>query len=281
MGKVITFSIQKGGTSKTTSVAVIAYLLSQQYKVLAVDMDSQGNLTEMLTQQDIYDFEDATVFEALQDLDARPYVHSIKENLDILTAQDDLAIFSRHIYTKYVERDSDGSILTDIDGEIVISKNAALALRNTLETVKDNYDFIVIDTPPSLSDHTVNALAASDGVVVIYETSQFCYSAVPRFIDTVKMAQERLNPGLQLLGILPTMIDSRRMDAKAYLELIKEDYEDLVFDTVIRRKAAIARLPVNGFTENSELNEALEQYRSLLKELVDRVEGTVQTESRI
>lgn len=271
MAKVITCSIQKGGTSKTTSAAIIAYLLSGNHRVLAVDMDSQGNLTEILTGRDPYDFEDHTIFEALQDLDARPYIHHVKENLDILTAEDTLALFSRHIYTKYAQRDEYGRIVTDEYGEIVISRDATQVLKRTLDTVKHNYDYVVIDTPPSLSDHTVNALAASDGVMIIYETSQFCYTAVPRFLQTVEMAQERLNPVLKVYGIMPAMIDPRRTDSKAYLELIREEYGDLVFDTVIKRKAAIARLPVHGFEENKELNDALEQYRELLKELLARV----------
>lgn len=270
--KTITFSIQKGGTSKTTSVAIMSYLLSENYKVLAVDCDSQGNLTEMLTQQDIYDFEDQTVFEALQDINAKPYIHQVKDNLFMLTAEDNLAAFSRYIYTNYAEKDSKGNILTDEDGEVMISRESSLVLKKTLDTVKKDFDFILIDTPPSLSDLTVNALAASDGVVIVYETAQFCYAAVPRFIDTVEMAKDRLNPALEVYGILPTMIDTRRIDSKAYLELIKEQYNELVFDTVIKRKAAIARLPVQGFSsENKELDDALEQYRKLLKELMERV----------
>lgn len=272
MAKVITFSIQKGGTSKTTSVAILSYLLSKEYKVLAVDMDSQGNLTEMLTQRDIYDFEDETVFEALQDIDAKPYVYKIKNNLYILPAEDNLAVFSRHIYTKYVQRDSKGRIMTDNDGEILISRDSSLVLRKTLETVKEDFDFILIDTPPSLSDLTVNSLGACDGVVVVYETSQFCYSAVSRFLETVQIAKQRINPELQVYGIMPAMIDSRRMDSKAYLEIIREEYKDLVFHTVIKRKAAIARLPVYGFEENKELNDALIQYRELMKELLERVQ---------
>lgn len=271
--KIITLSIQKGGTSKTTSTAVLSYLLSENHKVLAIDMDSQGNLTEMLTQQDIYNFEDRTVFEAMQDLDARTYLYKIKENLYLLPAEDNLAAFSRHIYTRYLARNEQGQLLLDDEGGVVITRDASLVLKNTLESVKDQFDFILIDTPPSLSELTVNALAASDGVVIVYETAQFCFSAVPRFVETVELAQQRLNPQLKIYGILPAMIDSRRMDSNAYLELIREEYGSLVFNTVIKRRAAIARLPVKGFDyqENKELKEALKQYRHLLKELLDRV----------
>lgn len=271
MAETITLSIQKGGTAKTTSVAVLSYLLSQHHRICAVDMDSQGNLTEMLTQRDPYDFEDKTVFEAMQDLDARDYLYPVRENLYILPAEDNLAAFSRHIYTNYVERDESGQIRETEDGEIIISRDSAFVLKRTLETIEDKFDYILIDTPPSLSDLTVNALGASSGVVVVYETAQFCHSAVPRFLETVKMAQSRLNPNLKILGILPTMIDARRLDSKAYLELVQEEYGDLVFDTVIRRKAALARLPVQGFQENKELKEALKQYQDVLEELLRRV----------
>ena len=131
--KIITLSIQKGGTSKTTSTAILSYLLSENHKVLAVDMDSQGNLTEMLTQQDIYDFEDRTVFEAMQDLDARLYLHKVKENLYLLPAEDNLAAFSRHIYTKYLARNEQGQILLDDEGGVMVTRDASLVLKNTLK----------------------------------------------------------------------------------------------------------------------------------------------------
>ncbi|MEK4078259.1 ParA family protein, partial [Paenibacillus sp. FSL M7-0656] len=161
MAKVISFGIQKGGSSKTTTSAIVAYILSQEYgkKVLAVDLDSQGNLTELLTQRDIYDFHEYTIFEALKERNARKYVHNVTERLDILTAEDHLARFPSWLYASY-------------------KGNRSLVLKETLENVQDEYDYIIIDTPPALGDQTINALAASDAVVAMFEASKFCYSAI-------------------------------------------------------------------------------------------------------
>ncbi len=255
MGKIITFGIQKGGSGKTTTAGVVAYILFKQgYKVLAVDMDSQGNLTEMLTQRDIYDFHGETVLEAMKDENAEKYIHKIKDNLDILTSEDHLATFPRWLYTNY-------------------KGNRSKVLQGILENVQDRYDYIIIDTPPALSDQTVNALAASDAVVVLFETSKFCYSALERFIETVNHAQEMVNPKLKIAGILCTIIDIRRSDTKALLELVEESYGALLFNTIINRRASIGRLSIHGFFENPELKQALEQYESFTKELLERVQS--------
>jgi chromosome partitioning protein len=259
MAKTIVFSVQKGGSGKTTTSGVVSYLLSRSYRVLSCDLDSQGNLTEMLTGRDIYDFHGRTILEAMQEQNAKPYIHRVMDNLDILTADDLLATFSRWLYSEY-------------------RGNRSLVLRETLRNVQDEYDFIIIDTPPALSDQTINALAASDAVVVMFEPSKFCYSAIGRFLETVAHVQEKVHPGLKVAGILTTIIDKRRTDSKALLELLAEEYEDLVFDTVITRKASTGRLSIEGFVDNPELADALEQYIPFLEELLKRVgfEGQAQ-----
>ncbi len=255
MGKIITFGIQKGGSGKTTTAGVVAYILYKQgNKVLAVDMDSQGNLTEMLTQRDIYDFHGKTVLEAMKEGKVEKYIHKIKDNLDILTAEDHLATFPRWLYTDYK------------------GKSRSKVLQGILESVRDHYDYIIIDTPPALSDQTVNALAASDAVVVLFETSKFCYSALERFLETVVHAQEMVNPTLKVAGILCTIIDIRRSDTRALLELVEETYKDLVFSTIINRRAPVGRLSIHGFFDNPELKQALGQYESFTKELIERVQ---------
>lgn len=252
MGKVITFGIQKGGAAKTTSSGITAYLLSQQYRVLAVDLDSQGNLTELLTQQDIYDFHGRTVLEAMKKREASTYIHRITETLHILTAEDHLATFSRWLYSEY-------------------KGNKSLVLFETLKSVQDMYDFIIIDTPPALGDQTINALAASDAVVAMFETSKFCYSALSRFLETVGHVQEKVNSNVNVAGVLCSMIDSRRIDNKALLELAEEEYGPLCFSTVIQRKAATGRISIHGFVDNPEIKQATEQYKSFVGELMQRV----------
>lgn len=257
MATTIAFSIQKGGSGKTTSSGIIAYMLSQQYKVLAIDLDSQGNLTELLTQSDIYDFSGHTVLEAMQSQTADGYIHPLTENLHIMTAEDHLATFSRWLYREYERK---------------AKKNPSLILKNTLANIQNKYDFIIIDTPPALGDQTINALSASNAVVIMFESSKFCYSALERFMETVQVAQQMVNPDLKVAGILPVMIDSRRSDNKALIDLVKEQYGDLVFNTIITRKAATGRLAIHGFFGNPEIKQAIAQYEDFLKELLDRVQ---------
>ncbi|MED1790639.1 ParA family protein [Brevibacillus laterosporus] len=250
--KVISFGIQKGGAAKTTSSGISAYLLSQDYRVLVVDMDSQGNITELLTQQDIYTFHGKTVLEALKERDASKYIHRVTDNLHLMTAEDLLATFPRYLYTEY-------------------RGNKSLVLRETLASVRGDYDYIIIDTPPALGDQTINALSASDAVVIMFETSKFCYSALERFIETVGHVKEMVNPDLKIAGILRTIVDVRRSDAKAFVELIEEEYPNMAFETVITRKAQTGRLTIHGFNNNPELKLAVQQYQDFIKELIGRV----------
>lgn len=269
--KVITFGIQKGGSAKTTTTGAVAYLLSLEYKVLVVDMDSQGNLSELFAQDDIYELRDrgeirGTVLEAMEMRDPRPFVCPVMDNLDLLAADDTLVTFTRNL----IYRD-------DFKG------NRSLVLRDTLEPILNQYDYILIDTPPALSELTINALGASDGVVVLFECSNFARSALARFFETIEMTQERLNPRLKVLGILPTMIDMRRSDAGAMIELIKEDesFGKYLLNFIIRRKAATGRLPIYGFDDNPELLEAVGQYVDFTKELIrlvseEKREGSIE-----
>jgi chromosome partitioning protein len=251
--KIITFGIQKGGSSKTTTSGVVAYLLSEEYRVLAVDMDSQGNLTELLTQQDIYDFQGVTVFEALKAQDAREYIHKITDKLHILAANDLLATFSKWLYNGGFHG------------------NPSLVLAETLATVADQYDYIIVDTPPALGEQTINALAASDHVVAMFEASKFCYTALSRFMETCVHVQQLPEVNMEIVGILRGMIDSRRTDNKALLQIVGDEYGDLCFDTILTRTAAAGRISINGFLDNPELNVAVTQYRDFLKELIERV----------
>jgi chromosome partitioning protein len=252
MAKVITFGIQKGGSSKTTTSGIVAYLLSQSHKVLAVDLDSQGNLTELLTQRDIYDFHGSTVFEALKERNARKHIKVITDNLHILTAEDHLATLASWLYANY-------------------NGNKSLLLMETLEDVQDDYDYIIIDTPPALGEQTINALAASNAVVAMFEASKFCYSALGRFLETIVHVQNLVNKDMKIAGILRCMIDTRRTDNKALIELVEEEYKDLCFKTIITRTAATGRLSINGFNGNPELTQALAQYQGFVEELLERV----------
>ncbi|TMN22720.1 ParA family protein [Lentibacillus cibarius] len=262
MAITITMGIQKGGSGKSTTTGILSHLLGEDgYRVLAIDMDSQGNLSELLTNKPANNFVEHSILEAMQYNDPKKYIVNINDHLDLLAGNNFLATFPRWIYTS---RRYTGE-------KIPYSANPSLILNRTLDVVANEYDFIVIDTPPSLSEQTTNALAASDYVVVMYECSNWCYSAIPNFMDSITAAQDVSSKNVEAIGILRTMNDIRRNDAKAFNNLIAEDYPSLVFDTIITRKAPIGRLSLYGFEDNKELNKAIYQYKTFYKELINRV----------
>jgi chromosome partitioning protein len=255
--KIITFGISKGGSSKSTSSGITAYLLSKKERVLAIDMDGQGNLTSFLTgEYDICNaFEEQTVLEAIMNNDARPYIIKIKENLDLLPSNDFLATLPRRMFERGLKLD---------------------ALQKALESVIEDYDWIIIDTPPSLSEQTVMPLStysnAGSYAVIMFDGSMFSYYAIPKFLEIIEGARERYNPTLKTAGILFSLVDSRSKENEVMREAIDEDYPNLKFDTVIRRKAATRRLAISGFEGNPELKTALEFYIPFVKELKKRVQ---------
>ncbi|WP_173918932.1 ParA family protein [Halobacillus sp. Marseille-Q1614] len=254
MGTTISFGIQKGGVGKTTTTAISSYLLADMgYRVLAVDFDSQGNLTGMLTQKNIYDFTEHTVLQALQEKDPVPYIHRVRDNLDILPAEDFLSILPRYIYREYKGKPTD-------------------LLRETLDVVKEEYDFILIDLPPNLGDHTINGLTASDYAVVMLQSEPFCYDALDRYLEFLAGAQANTNPDLVLAGILTTMLDARATIDSSILDQAKEDFEDLVFESVIRRRSRIKEFSIEGIQNRLKADrDALAPYQSFIKELIHRV----------
>ncbi|GGE28198.1 cobyric acid synthase [Marinithermofilum abyssi] len=269
MAITLTIGLQKGGISKTTSTAVTAFLFSLMgYRTLMVDMDTQGNLTEMFLQEDLgelYDDDqvDGTIREALEQQNPKPYLLRIQDNLDLLGASDHLASFTKDVYVESFFKKYEG--------------REALILRDTLSVVDQDYDLICIDTPPSLSILTVSALAASDYVVPVVECSKFAKTALKRFFETIEYTQEEHNPNLKIFGILPTMIDQRRTDAQVILELIREDpkFGPYVLPYIIKRKASTGRLPIYGFDQemNKELKSATDPYIPFVKELMERVQN--------
>lgn len=235
----------------------MCYLLAKDgYKVLAVDMDSQGNLSSLLGDSDDY-YNGWSIIEAFEESSTKGCIHKITDQLDLLPANDYLSTFARWLYTgPQYKNEPDKSV----------------ALKDLLEPVINNYDFVVIDTPPSLAEPMVNAITASDYVIVLSESSKWAYDAIPRFIATIEMAKEMVNPEITVLGILRTLTDVRRTDNKAFLEIIEEDYPELIFNTVIKRKAATGRISFEGLFQNRGLRSAIDQYKKFYKEVLQRVQ---------
>lgn len=257
MSITISFGLQKGGVGKTTVTAITAFLLSQNKKVLAVDFDSQGNLTQMLTQKDIYEFTSKTVLEAVVDQSATDYIYQVSDLLHLLPAEDLLAYLPNKLIERFPNR-----------------SDQVQALKNTLDPIKDNYDFILIDLPPNVGDQTLNGLIASDFGVVVMQSEPFAFNALERYLETMELAQEEANSNLRLAGILTSLMSVQVSIDKAINEQVREDFEQLVFNTVIRRKTRIKEFSIEGINNKTRADrEALEPYESFLKELLERVEG--------
>lgn len=256
MTKVITFGIQKGGCSKSTTCGITAYLLAKAgYRVLVVDMDSQGNVSELLTGRETSYFRNRTVLDAMKAGDASDYLVGVSDRLHVCPSDAMMATFSRWIYRELEPA----------------GKDPNFALRDALEPIVFDYDYVLIDTPPALGDATLNALAISDHVVILFEPSRFCYSALPEFFEVVEMVRSKVNPELNVAGILRNLTDPRRSDVKAYNEVVADEHPELVFDTVITRKAATGRVAIDGLNDkNAELKAALEPYTPFVKELQSR-----------
>lgn len=253
MAVTISFGIQKGGVGKTTTTGITSYLLSLEAKVLAVDFDSQGNLTSFLTQQNIYNFTGNTILQATQEKNPKPYIHQITENLHILPAEDFLSILPRFLYREY-------------------RGNPNLLLKETLEIVKNKYDYILIDCPPNLGDHTINAVTASDFAIVLLQSEAFCFDALERYMEFLVGVQNNTNPNLRVAGILTSMLDSRASLDKSILDQAQKDYEDILFKSIIRRRSKIKEFALSGISlKNKQEKEALQPYIRFVKELKERV----------
>ena len=256
MGYTVSVGTHKGGIGKSTVTCVTAWLLaSQGQRTLVVDYDPQGNSTFILTQSNIYNFTGKTIYEAIQAQNANSFIQHVSQNLDLVPAEDFLGLLPRYLYTEYPDK-----------------QNLPLVLAKTLQPVKDQYDWILIDLPPQLGDITVTGIAASDYAIPLLESSVLCYDALDRYLETLEAVQTKVSPNLRLLGILPTMVDSRANIDSTIIDKARNEYGDGVFSTVIKRRARVKEWTLTGIRNDTrEDREAMKQYESFLKEVLLRV----------
>ena len=243
----IAFANQKGGVAKTTTTLNLAVAFKESgHSVLAVDLDPQGNLT--MSQGVDPDKVDKSMFDVL--------VQRIPISEVIQSREIDLAVAS-----------------IDLAGaEIAMSTQIGRerALQKALEEVEGNYDFVCIDTPPSLGLLTINALTAADKVIVPVQCEYLSMRGLVQLQNTLQMIRENLNPDVTLEGILPTMLDSRTVHAKEAVEILEENFGDLVFKSRIRKAIKFAEAPVRGTSvlKYDPKGNAAQYYRDLAKEVL-------------
>jgi chromosome partitioning protein len=248
MGRVISFANQKGGVAKTTTTLNLGVAFSEQgLKVLLVDLDPQGNLT--MSQGMNPDAIERSMFDVL--------VHRLPLQEVIHHTEVDLAVSS-----------------IDLAGaELALSSmiGRERALEKALAVVKDGYDYVLVDTPPSLGLLTINALVASNGVIVPVQCEYLSLRGLVQLENTLSMIRENLNPHVEIEGILPTMYDSRTLHSREAVEILQENFGELVFDTKIRKTVRYAEAPVKGTSvlKYDPSGSAAEAYRELAKEVLN------------
>jgi chromosome partitioning protein len=248
LGQVIAFANQKGGVAKTTTTLNLAVAFKEHgFEVLIVDLDPQGNLT--MSQGMDPDQVERSMYDVL--------VHSMPVEEVIHRAEVDVAVSS-----------------IDLAGaELALSSmiGRERALQKALLPVRNRYDYILIDTPPSLGLLTINALTASDGVIVPVQCEYLSLRGLVQLETTLSMIRENLNPVVEIKGILPTMYDSRTVHSREAVEMLKENFGDLVFETRIKKTVRYAEAPVEGSSvlKYDSSGPAAKAYRDLAEEVLN------------
>jgi len=246
--QVIVLANQKGGVAKTTTTLNLGVAFAEQgYRVLLIDLDPQGNLT--MSQGLNPDTIERSMFDVL--------VHRMPMDQVIVTREVDVAVSSIDL------AGADMALSSQIGRE--------RALEKALAPIKDRYDFIFIDTPPSLGLLTINAFVAATGVIVPVQTEYLSLRGLVQLENTLAMVRENLNPRVEIVGIVPTMYDRRLTHSREADEILRENFGDLVYNTRIRKTVRFAEAPVKGMSvlNYEPTGEAAEMYRDLAKEVLD------------
>jgi chromosome partitioning protein len=226
MGKIISFSNQKGGVGKTTTCVNLGSCVAQEgYKVLLVDIDPQGNTTTGLgiakssVKKSIYNvlIEDESINDCT--------IKTVCENLYLLPSNIDLA---------------------GAEVELVYKKNRETVLLGALEKIKSQYDYIMIDCPPSLGLLTINALSASDSVIIPIQSEYYALEGLSQLMNTISLVRQHLNDKIEVEGVVLTMFDSRSLISKQIADEIKHFFRKKVYDTFIPRNIRLSEAPSHG-----------------------------------
>lgn len=253
MAKVITITNQKGGVGKTTTSINLAFYLAKSGKdTLLIDFDPQGNASSGLG-IDKRELDKSMCDVMLNEVELAEIITKVEKN--------------KHLYIAPTIPE-----LANVEVQMAEMEDKFRILKHAIDSVSDKYEYVIIDSPPSLSLLTVNGMIAADYLLLPVQTEFYALEGVAQLLESMNLVKKAMNPDLKLLGVLATMYDRRTSLSSEVLAEVKKYFKEKVFDTTIPRNVRLAEAPSHGVAigQYDRFSKGAKAYRSLAEEVIER-----------